>query len=340
MFQFNLPKPDRVSLRKGIATGRIKPEQLNVMSSTELADEHTKHEIEQAEKEALEHSILQKITAPRAKITHKGFETIEDVSGQRAADSREEEERMEMEKRERERQALQRKASINKEGSPFTPVEPSPLSATFPASNSPVATNTTQQPWNSPTVPSSSTAGPAFARNVVRPLFVPSLPNGPSDAGASVEGGLRLSDLIDLDGAGSRNDAEPVPKQDSVETTAAESASAAVTSPSGPSPFAPSQSQTSNFDLGSFWNSNGGAEGDEAKTEDLEIQGDARAEDEQEDAMDVDDDDHGDALDAILAQEKVPAPVETPSKKAELRELPSVWTGNVSVSLQEGKIDC
>ena len=79
MLQFNLPKTDRVALRKGIATGKISPAQLNVMSSTDLADEHTKHEIEVAEKEALAHSILQKITAPLAKMTHKGYETIEDV---------------------------------------------------------------------------------------------------------------------------------------------------------------------------------------------------------------------------------------------------------------------
>ena len=68
------------------------------MSSTDLADEKTKQEIEIFEKEALEHSTLTTITAPRAKITHKGFEDIEDVTGmgQRNQDAlREEEERME-----------------------------------------------------------------------------------------------------------------------------------------------------------------------------------------------------------------------------------------------------
>jgi hypothetical protein len=48
------------------------------MSSTDLADEETKQSIKIAEKEALEHSILQKTKAPRAKITHKGMVDIEE----------------------------------------------------------------------------------------------------------------------------------------------------------------------------------------------------------------------------------------------------------------------
>lgn len=332
MFQFNLPKPDRVGLRRGIATERIKPEQLNVMSSTDLADEHTKHEIEQAEKEALEHSILQKITAPRAKITHKGFEAIEDFSGQRASDSREEEERMDMEKRERERQARLRKSSVNQEGSPFTPIEPSPLSGTLPALNSPTTSTNMQQTWSLPATASPNTAGPSFARNVVRPLFVPSFPNGPVDTNATDEGGLNFSDLIDLDGAEKRNSPTVASRQGSDEPAREVTNEPAITSPSGPSPFAPSHSHSSNFDLGSFWNNNGGTDSNlAAKAEDLEIQSEPEPEDQQEDAMDVDSDDNDDALDAILAQEKIPTPVETPTEQPNLKTLPSVWTGHVSV---------
>ena len=81
------------------------------MSSTDLADEETKQSIRLAEKEALEHSILQKQMVPRAKITHKGLQDIEDVRGDIAsADFELEKERQEEEKREREK--LARRASM------------------------------------------------------------------------------------------------------------------------------------------------------------------------------------------------------------------------------------
>lgn len=76
------------------------------MSSTDLANEQTQHDIQVAEKESLAHSILKKMSAPRAKITHKGLESIEDVNGVMQRDSRDEaEEQMERERRDRERLA-------------------------------------------------------------------------------------------------------------------------------------------------------------------------------------------------------------------------------------------
>ena len=51
------------------------------MPSIDLADKKTKQEIEIFEKEALEHSMLMTITAPHAKIIHKIFEDIENVTG-------------------------------------------------------------------------------------------------------------------------------------------------------------------------------------------------------------------------------------------------------------------
>ncbi|KIY51834.1 hypothetical protein FISHEDRAFT_29202, partial [Fistulina hepatica ATCC 64428] len=69
MLQFNLSKKDRVQLHKRIVSGQISPKEISLMSSTDLADEGTKQSIKMAEKEALEHSILQKTTAPHAKIT-------------------------------------------------------------------------------------------------------------------------------------------------------------------------------------------------------------------------------------------------------------------------------
>ncbi|KAI5118689.1 hypothetical protein M0805_003625 [Coniferiporia weirii] len=269
MLQFNLPKPDRVVLRKGIATGRISPAQLNVMSSTDLADEQTKHDIEVAEKESLKHSILQRVTAPRAKITHKGFEAIEDVSGQRTADvaKEEEEQRMEMEKREREKLArLRLPAPSNQEGPSSAPVEPSPLSANLPTSPTTANTLHSDQTWGAPPPlpihlshsPSDSVSGGSVLANrpPVRPLFIPSA----SDY-SSAEQGLSLADLINID--------DDLPKQENVQSNPQQRMSAqlnadprsslspVITTPSGPSPFAPSKPAESprrtSFDLNSLW---------------------------------------------------------------------------------------
>lgn len=166
------------------------------MSSTDLADEQTKHNIEVLEKEALEHSILQKVTAPRAKITHKGYETIEDVTGTRTTDTarEEEEQRMAMEKRERERLARLRAVSQSgQEGSPITPVDPS-LNQTSPTISTPS--------WGAPPpVPSEVAQSPVTVdqpavavRLAPRPLFVPTA----SDF-TSGDQGLDLADLIHID---------------------------------------------------------------------------------------------------------------------------------------------
>ena len=75
--QFNLSKPDRVVIHQRITSREISPKDLSLMSSTDLANEETKQLIKIAEKEALAHSIIPKVVAPRAKMTHKGFEDIE-----------------------------------------------------------------------------------------------------------------------------------------------------------------------------------------------------------------------------------------------------------------------
>ncbi|KIK31933.1 hypothetical protein CY34DRAFT_102496, partial [Suillus luteus UH-Slu-Lm8-n1] len=69
MLDFNLSKPDRVVIHKRISSSSITPKELALMSSTDLANEETKQSIKILEKESLEHSILQKSTVPRAKIT-------------------------------------------------------------------------------------------------------------------------------------------------------------------------------------------------------------------------------------------------------------------------------
>lgn len=108
MLTFNLSKDDRVVLHKRISSSDISPKELSLMSSTDLADEETKQSIKIAEKEALEHSILQKTKAPRAKITHKGMVDIEEDPNSEEARIRERElerELEEEERRERERSA-------------------------------------------------------------------------------------------------------------------------------------------------------------------------------------------------------------------------------------------
>lgn len=190
MLTFNLSKPDRVVLHKRIAASRISPKELSTMSSTDLADEETKQSIKQAEQEALEHSILKKTVMPRAKMTHKGIQDIEDMSGAAQRDrererEQEEEERIERERQERLKLQAQKqaaRASVPPD-SPITPITPS---------------------WGAPPPvpmhalhPSDPSGSPSMSRSPMHPLFmqtssemVPSTP---------VEHELNLADLINID---------------------------------------------------------------------------------------------------------------------------------------------
>ena len=105
MLTFNLSKPDRVILHMRIASSRISPKELSTMSSTDLASEEEKESIKKLEQEALAHSILKKSTVPRAKITHKGLQDIEDVTGAAQREAEREREDEEEERIERERLA-------------------------------------------------------------------------------------------------------------------------------------------------------------------------------------------------------------------------------------------
>ncbi|KAG7444961.1 uncharacterized protein BT62DRAFT_933372, partial [Guyanagaster necrorhizus] len=130
--QFNLSKVDRVVLHKRIVSGKISAKEISTMSSTDLADEETKQSIKIAEQESLEHSILQKTTAPRAKITHKGLQDIEDVNGEVASRRErdrereaEEQERMERERMARLRAAQPRQRTMSVSVPPESPVSQS-----------------------------------------------------------------------------------------------------------------------------------------------------------------------------------------------------------------------
>lgn len=229
MLIFNLSQADRVAIHKRICYATISAMELSQMSSTDLANEETKQSIKLAEKEALEHSILQKTLVPRAKITHKGLQDIEDVNGESATllrerekeREKEEEERRE-ERRERERQARlkaaeqhqkERAGSIS-QGSipPESPI--APQSATWSS-----ALPMHHDGYSSPIGDS--------IRPLIHPLFAPTT----SDLQTSPEPELDIADLIHLDD-------EPAPQDtfgDHLSTPALE---ASVT-PSGSDPPAP-----------------------------------------------------------------------------------------------------
>ena len=117
MLTFNLSKADRVVLHMRIASSRISPKELSTMSSTDLASEEEKQSIKKLEEEALAHSILKKSIVPRAKLTHKGLQDIEDVTGagQREVEREREEE---AERRRAERRAAERAAPAAASGRP------------------------------------------------------------------------------------------------------------------------------------------------------------------------------------------------------------------------------
>lgn len=197
MLIFNLSQDDRVAIHKRICYATISAKELSQMSSTDLANEETKQSIKLAEKEALEHSILKKTLIPRAKITHKGLQDIEDVNGESGTlirerekeREKEEEERREEERRDRERQA-RLKAAEQHQRDRASSISQGSI------------------PPESPNVPQSATWGGSFPmhhgnysptndsiRPPIHPLFAPSA----SVLQTSPEPELDIADLIHLD---------------------------------------------------------------------------------------------------------------------------------------------
>ncbi|PIL25119.1 transcription factor [Ganoderma sinense ZZ0214-1] len=192
MLTFNLSKADRVVLHMRIASSHITPKELSTMSSTDLASESEKQSIKKLEEEALAHSILKKSIVPRAKITHKGLQDIEDVTGAGRREVEREREEEEEERIERERLARLRVQAQRSQSMGSVPPE-SPVVGQAPThawgAPPPVPAHATPQAGE-PASPSSSLRPPAH------PLFVPSA----SDfAGGPVENELNLADLINID---------------------------------------------------------------------------------------------------------------------------------------------
>ena len=270
MLTFNLSKADRVVLHMRIASSHITPKELSTMSSTDLASESEKQSIKKLEEEALAHSILKKSIVPRAKLTHKGLQDIEDVTGAGQREVEREREEEEEERIERERLARLRLQAQRSQSTGSAPPE-SPVVGQAPSWGAP------------PPVPPHAAAGAAAdlasptssVRPPAHPLFVPSA----SDfAGGPMENELNLADLINIDEEASGEIAmtpvdalatpfAEIPPAPAVTETKSEGASQPALSPVTPSsapgisPFAAKGSQPdtpsrSSFDLNALWTPN------------------------------------------------------------------------------------
>ena len=195
MLDFNLKKPDRAVLHKRIVSSAIPPAALAHMSSTDLASEAEKESIKQAEQEALEHSILQKVVAPRAKVTHKGLQDIEDIDGRPVVrDIDLDKEIEEEERRERERTARMRmRSGTLTSGSGSVPPE-SPIVPDHPSSVG----------WGGPPpIPFHLQQSPVSPLATERPpLFTQTQSELLTPTNGQVEGELNLADLINIDDDG------------------------------------------------------------------------------------------------------------------------------------------
>jgi hypothetical protein len=314
---YNLPQKDRVVVHKCIVSGDITPKELSLMSSTDLANEATKQSIKAAEKEALEHSILQKTKVPTAKITHKGLQDIENenvgMGGEAASMIQREQE--DEERRDRvaalrqmQDQRQQRRASI---------------------------TSVTDMPPESPVVPQTPTWG-----RTESPL-------------PHQEPELNLADLINIDEEPSSQDVpiglaipniptslpDGFASQPTSPTYASMHAPSPVTTASGISPFAShaskedsTKSATPSFHLSSLWTAPADAnlehmpstppQEPEVKEHftDLSIVG-----------QEADDRDFDMFLDEKDQDEKTPeiSAVTPEDPAAKLDALPQVWSGKV-----------
>jgi hypothetical protein len=286
------------------------------------------------EKAALDHSTLQRntLTRPVMKITHKGFEAMDDsvgreteTSAERARELEEEEQRTKERQarfkaaQEQKEEAARRRASISSAVTPSSPLD----------SHSPWATSSLSM-----TTPEDASAALRAADNErppLNPLFAPThtltdmLPIVGSE-----EPELNLADLINIDdeptaGSGASAAAESLPTP-LLETVLSPPSSAITSSPTI------TQEKPASFDLNSLWTGSVGAkespEQPEVKEdEDMSI----ATSDEQNIAgprppPEVDDLD----FDMIL-NDKEEKPNSELTQQA-FSGSPSVWTGKVCIS--------
>lgn len=248
---FNLQQSDRVLLHQRIASAQVMPRTLATMSSTELASQEQQLSIKQAEQEALVHSILIKSTVPRAKITHKGLQDIEDVNEDSAVAKQRRERELEIAEEERERERLARLRAVQ-------PSHSNPPSASVPPDSPAVPS----APWN--TVTPALTQGQGQGQGTE----LTSAHAGASASVSAVDSELNLGDFIHMDDE--PPETSPLTIATPATTTAVavaagppsaasmnEPLSAATLTPiTGISPFAPSKPDMpprASFDLNALW---------------------------------------------------------------------------------------
>lgn len=352
MLQFNLSKQDRVNIHTRIASSQVTPKELVTMSSTDLANDEIKQSIKQAEEESLAHSILKKTTLPRAKMTHKGIQDIEDINGavrerERDKEQDEDDDRMERERLARLRVQTQRAQSQNQEPSGSGSVPPeSPATAQTPTS------------WGGPPpLPSHAShphdpgPSPTSTRPPANPLFVPS---ASEIATSPVEGELNLADLINIDDDPtsdiSLSISIPPPTVKDASSTSTDSAQIpSVQTPvstTALSPFAarpaPDLTPRPSFDLSALWTPKddssplSGAHDDQPHSEEHFSPAEEPRDSPPEEDMDIqenelDDQDFDMFLGGNDDEPTTSAPQnEGPATPASFEDLPVVWSGKVS----------
>ena len=321
-----------------------------MMSSTDLADEETKQSIKQAEKEALEHSILLKSSAPRAKITHKGLQDIEDVNME-SASARElerlkEREQEEEERRERERMARLRTVQRQRTASVSVPPE-SPTVQQTPSS---------EQEWGAPPPVPSHAMSPSPAKGDEAqgiasrpPLFL----HTSSDFNLTAEPELNLADLINMDEeqnpmagpfeqqqvSGAKSELSPAATPLATDISLP---SPTMATPTGISPFAARQDKprVGSFDLSSIWNAPkeepATVPGAAAKTAEeptpTPMEGTATEGSDKDDAMELESVEANDQdFDMFLEDQPEPPSdlIVTPIPVKDVESQPQVWSGKV-----------
>ena len=345
MLQFNLSKVDRVIIHQRITSGNISPKEISLMSSTDLADEETKQSIKIAEKEALEHSILQKSTAPRAKITHKGLQDIEDVNGEpssaREIERHREQEQEEEERRERERMARLRTVQRQRTASVSVPPE------------SPTVLQSPLEQWGAPPPvplhaisPSDEAASSAMSRASVFTNASP-LSAVAAESSSFAEPELNLADLINIDeeqetatGVTSSSPPNRPAIVIAAEPISSSPTDASLSTPAstGISPFA-ARPRASSFDLNALWN----APRNELSTTPTEplpppttASTDVQSLDnnDKDDGMDLESQEANDQDFDMFLEEKEPEAPEAAAPQVVTAEnvetLPPVWSGKVS----------
>lgn len=254
MLQFNLSKVDRVVIHQRIAAGHINPKEISLMSSTDLANEETKQSIKIAEKEALEYSILIPTTIPRAKITHKGLEDIEDAHGEVTSLQEQERARIEEEeRRDRERTARLRTQKRQRTTSTSVPPESPIVHQQSPSWGAP-------PPVPMHALSSAEESSPVVATANQKMSANPMFAHTESDL-AMGEPEINLADFINIDDeVPNVPDATPTSQsldhEPSRHVPAIKTAEPPPVSPTGISPFAakPETPSSTSFSLDSLWN--------------------------------------------------------------------------------------